>query len=471
MPGGLFHAFSTSATGLRVSQTGIATVSHNIANADTEGYSRQRVEISALAGLDVGAGRLGRGATVDRVRRVHDAFLEMQVLRDRTLEGFYQGRSKTLSSVERLYVERSEPTIGGAFDSFFNAARELSQDASSRAARQAFVGSAQQVAEAFRTLDQDLRSTQASLDDTLIDRIDKVNELAGVVADMNARIVEAEVDGSAASDLRDRRDQAVRELSTLVDLNVLPQKNGSVALEVAGSFALVQNELAATLEAVPDAANQGLHRVRLEGFNGVQLDITEDLDEGEVGGLLNVRDDVLAQDLAELDAMAFTFVNEVNAVHQAGVGLDGNGGRDLFQPLAGQQFAAGAIAVDAQVAGDPDLVAAASAAGGLPGDNLNILALADVQQQEQAGLGGVTFNRRYAEILNGVGQVSADNQRRLELQKVRVSQSEGLRESVEGVSIDDEMIDLTRFQKHFEANSRVISAVDRMLDSVIQLIQ
>lgn len=469
---GLWQAFQSGASGLRVSQAGLATVGHNIANADSEGYSRQRITISPLDPLGLGGGnQLGRGAQLQSIRRVHDAFLELQVLGDRTRQGFHQSRAGVLSSIERLYTERSDPTVGGALDGFFNAARELSQDANNLGIRRAFIGSAQAVVDGFRTLDRDLRTAQRGIDDTLLDRLDRVNQLASSIAELNARVVATEVGGGGANDLRDRRDQAIRELSDLVSVNVLPQKDGTVALEVAGSFALVQGDVAARLQGVPDAGNQGLHRVVLSGFSNLQIDLTARLTQGEIGGLLNVRDQVIGTDLAELDQLAFTFVNEVNAAHQAGFGLDGVNGRVLFQPLGGAQFAAANLALDPVVAADPNLVAAATAAGGLPGDNRNALALAALQDVAHAALGGVSFNRRFAEVLHDVGRTAAENQQRLEVQRTKTQQSEALRESVEGVSIDDEMIDLTRFQKHFEANSRVITAVDRMLDSVLQLLQ
>lgn len=469
---GLFRTFNVGATGLRVSQTGLATVGHNIANADTEGYSRQRVSIEALRPARVGAegSFLGQGARVESITRANDRFLELQARRDRTLLGFYEGRERTLDAVERLFVEGGEPTVGHALDAFFNAARALSQEPDDPARRAELLTAAERVAGAFRTLDADLREVQRGVDDDLSDRLDRVNELARTIADMNARIVASESGGAEASDFRDRRDQAVRELSSLVDVNVLEQKDGSVTVEIAGQWTLVQGDLTARLETLPNAANQGLFDVVYVGVNGQSTNITADLDQGEIGGLLDVRDRILGGQLTALDQMAFELVGAVNAVHRAGFGLDGVNNRDLFVPLGAPGFAAANIAVDPAVLADPDRVAAAGAAAGVPGDNRNALALAALETQGVAGLGNVTFARRYAEVLHDVGREAADNRGRREVQEVRRDQSEALRESVEGVSIDDEMIDLTRFQKHFEANTRVVSTVDRLLDAVLALV-
>lgn len=469
---GLRAAFVTSLSGLRTSQVALATVSHNIANADTVGYSRQRIEATARQAVRFGGiGYIGQGVDVDNITRADAQFLELQVMRDRTLSGFYNGRQETLAIFERLYAEGSTPTLGGALDDFFNSARELSQDPSSFGTRTAFANAVDGVARTFRTLATDAQIVQAGIDDDLAARLDDVNRLARKIAEMNARIVSGEVGGEQANDFRDQRDLAIRELSELVDVNVLPQKNGTVSVEIAGRYNLVQEDFAATLEGVPDAANNGLLAIEYVGVTGQRLDITARLDEGEIGGFLDVRDRIIAQQLVQLDQLAFTFANEVNAIHQAGFGLDGVGGRDLFVPPVGVQFSAANLRVDPAIAADPNLLAAATDPLGIPGDARNLQALADLQYQTHAVLGDVGFNRYYAELLHQVGTEAATNTDRATFHAVRADQSENLRESVEGVSIDDEMIELTRYQKHFEANSKVISTVEQLLDTLMQIIR
>ncbi len=468
---GLLAAFQTSVTGLRVSQGGLQTVSHNVSNADTEGYSRQRVEAAAYDPARRAGHQLGRGAYIDHVARAHENFVEFQVIRDRTLQGYYGGREGVLAMVERLYSEAAEPTIGGSISEFFNFARELSQDPSSFGARSQFVQSARDVAGAFRTLDDDLRQAQHGIDDTLQDRIGQINENLRIIAEMNAGIVKSEVDGSMANDFRDRRDLAVREIASFVDISVLPHDDGTVSVELANRFVLVQKEQVARLEGVPNAGNFGLLDVQYIGVSGNRVDVTQHLDEGEIGGLLDVRDTVIERQLALVDQLANTFITEVNAVHRQGFGLDGVGGRDLFVAVAGVPFSAANIAVDPAIDADPLRVGAALDPTLLPGDNRNLLDLADLQNVNHAAFGDVPFNRRYAELLHEVGSAVRVNADRAAFHDVRASQAEALRESVVGVSIDDEMIDLTKFQKHFEANSRVVTTVQQLLDTVLQLLQ
>jgi flagellar hook-associated protein 1 FlgK len=469
----LFRTMHIGASGLRVAQAGLSTVGHNIANIDVEGYSRQRVELEANMPtmLAYRPSYFGNGAHLTTVGRAHDEFYERQSRLDLTARGFFEGRSDTLDAIQRLYGGATDPDLGGSFDAFFNTARELAQEPDDLSVRRSFLQSAENIATAFNVLDREIRTVQRGIDDALSDKMNRVNELARTVAEMNAKIVAGELDDRQANDYRDARDQAVREMSGLIDVNVMAQADGSVTVEMQRGNVLVQGDQAARLQGTPNAANGGLLDVEYVGLNNVVVNLTGVLNRGEIGGLLDVRDQRLAQDLAALDGLAQTFATAVNAQHQAGFGLDGVNNRPLFLAPVPPPGTAANLAVDPVMLANPDFVAASSAAATLPGDNRNLHLIADLQNIPQAGIGNVTFNRRFGQLLHDVGLTAADNERRLDVAKVKADQSEALRESVEGVSIDEEMVELTKFQKHFEANSKIISTVDQLLNSVLQLIQ
>ena len=478
----LFRTLNTSASGLRASQLGLATVSHNLANADNRSYSRQRVELGAATPSRINhrSAMLGNGTRVNAISRAYDGFFEAQVLRDRTRASFYDGRANTLNSVQRFYDDALEPSVAGSLDTFHNAARELGQDPGNNGLRRSFVQAAKNVADAFSGLSGDLQGLQRGIDDALGDRVTQVNALAATIAEANAHIVSTEIQDEtsrrSANDLRDRRDEALRALSTLVDIKVIPQANGAVNGEIAGRHLLVADDQAGRLETAPDPDNDGLLGIEHIGPSprdgeGRRVSVTAHLTEGEIGGLLDVRDRVLADQISGLDALAFEFVNALNDAHRAGFGLDGAGNRNLFVPAAGPEGAALRMAVEADILSDPQRVAAAAEANAVPGDNRVALAMADLENKAQPGIGGVTFGRRYAELVQEIGRAGQANGQQQSLHAVRRDQSEAMRESVTGVSIDDEMIELTRFQKHFEAQSRVISLVDRLMDSVLSLVR
>jgi len=468
---GLRQALFSGVSGMFGSQTSLATVGHNIANADTEGYSRQNVGMEARSPSRLGLrGFVGNGTQVSFIRRAHDSFIETQSLRDRGLRSFYAGRERPLDLLERLYNDGSSPTLGESFDEFFNQSRELSQDPSSFGARRSFVTAAENLALIFRNLAADANMVQVGIDDTLNVRVERINALAQTISAANATIVSTELNATVANDARDQRDAAVRELGGLIDLKILKDPDGSITVDIASGYNLVQGDVHAQLEATPNPANQGFLAIEFINIHGTRTDITDRIDEGEIGGLLNVRDEVIGESLDEINNLAFTFVTQANNIHAAGFGLDGVNGRALFTPIAGPGFAAAQVQLEAAIGDDPNLIATSSDAVGLPGNNENILAMSELQGQTFAALGGHTFNREYAELMSVIGTTVANNRQNSEFHQVRFDQTESLRESIEGVSMDEEMLDLTRFQKHFQANTKVIQTVSDMLDSVLRLV-
>jgi flagellar hook-associated protein 1 FlgK len=468
---GLNNALFTGVSGLLGAQARLATVGHNIANADTDGYSRQRVGMNTRTPTRFGLkGFIGGGTDFAYVRRSHDSFIELQSLRDRGERGYYAGRERSLALLERLYNDGSSATVGDAFDDFFNQARELSQDPGRSGSRRSFVSSAESIARVFRNLAADASTVQAGIDDTIRARVGRINMLGETIARANAQIVAVELNARMANDTRDQRDAAIRELSDLIDVKTMKQADGSITVDVANGYNLVQSDMNATIAVLPDAANQGYLSVEFVSINGDRVDITSRINQGELGGLLDVRDNVIGTAIDEINNLALTFVNEVNNIHAAGFGLDGVDGRPLFDPIAVPGLAASQVRVNAAIDADSDLVAAASVAAGLPGDNENILAMADLQDQVFVALGGQGLDRHYAELMHAVGATVSTNRRSAEFHQVRFDQTESLRESVEGVSMDDEMLDLMRFQKHFQANTKIIQAVSDLMDSVFRFV-
>lgn len=602
---GLTYALLNGASGLRATQTSINTVSHNIANSETAGYSRQRVRIGAQPGSVKDPRRGGRGAQIENINRVYDRFSSEQVRRDRTLLGFFESRERALFTLESIYSEEIAPTINGGFDSFFNSLRDLTRDPANRGARSHFLSGATEIASVFNRVHHDLRSLQIDLDQDISARIEQVNHLTSYIAKLNEQVV---VSGDASMDFEDRRDEAIRELSKLVAITVLPEDSGTVNVQLNGIGTLVQDDLAATLQGLPDPNNRRVMTVEFTGIgSNVSRDITGVIDRGELGGLLDLRDQVVEDLIAEVNTMATDFAGAVNAQHTAGYDLNGNRGQDLFVFADEDGDPAMNLKVNDAITANVDLIAISSQAqrdpisgaitGAVPGDALNGIAIAELQYMTRSAISAVqvgggytgtvevggsyngrlydrilnpldlndldnrpgssleqivlevsgagqpdvatfrisfdggltfepappgdnpaapagnftiadlnnlflsksnvtlqmgnngssfnlgdrvevnlfnkdaTFNRKVAETLQGVGQVAADNFQNMDVYGVRLNQSEKLRESIAGVSIDEEMLDLTRFEQQFAANSRVIQTVNELMDSVLDLVR
>ncbi len=473
---GLKTTLWNSVSGMTTSQAGLSTVGHNIANADTEGYSRQTVQIgnNGPSRIITGAQQVsqgGQGSRVINITRSHSTFLERQLLRDRMNRGFFEGRRDTLKMVESLFQEGNSATLNSGMDTFFNSVRELSQDPSSTGLRQNVADVAQQLASDFNAASLDARRIQEDVDRTIEGRLRRINDLASQIAQINERVGQIESAGLSANDFRDQREQATKEISELVDVRVYVQPNGLVSIDLANGFALVRENISASLRGLPDANNGGLIAIEHTSVGGTVTDITESIKGGEIGGLLDARDNIIPAHMGDIDALAFHFSEEVNSVHRNGFGLDGVDNRDFFTPLGAVQGAAAALQVDPNILNDLDQIAASLDANTLPGDNRNLIELSRVQNSALGGLNNATLNEFYGEVVRSVGYTVANNANFADIHEARFEQSNAMRESIEGVSIDDEMVDLTRFQKHFEASARVMSTVNRLMDELLQLVR
>jgi flagellar hook-associated protein 1 FlgK len=288
---GLNYALLNGASGLRATQTAINTVSHNLANSETKGYSRQRVSMSSQAAEFGDPRRGGRGASIESINRVNDRFVSEQVRRDRTLLGFFTSRERALYTLESIYSEDVAPSVNEGFDNLFNSLRDLTRDPANRGARSHFIGGAEGIAQSLNFMFNDLRKLQLDVDQDIIGRVDEINEISAYIAQLNEQVVAA---GAASMDFEDKRDEAVRRLSELVPITVLPQESGTINVQLNGVGTLVQDHLAANIEALPDPSNRRLLTLEFTGVGGSnQRDITANLDRGELGGLLQLRDETL----------------------------------------------------------------------------------------------------------------------------------------------------------------------------------
>lgn len=574
---GLNYALLNGASGMRATQTAINTVSHNLANSETEGYSRQRVFMSSQPGSASDPSRGGRGATIEKVTRVSDRFVSEQVRRDRNLLGFFTSREQALQSLESVYSEDIAPSINTGFDSFFNNLRDLTRDPANRGARAQFLSGAQGIVDVFRNVHEDLRRLQIGIDQDLAGRLGEVNDLAARIAQLNTEVVAA---GGASLDFEDKRDQAIRRLSELVPVSVVEQGTGSVHVQLDGVGTIVQDGLSAEIKTLPDPANRRVARVVLTGIGAAEArDVTDKITRGEVGGLLALRDQTIGALLTDINALAQEFSDALNAQHAAGFDLNGDRGQALFTFKDPAGDPAANIQVSAAVAANTDLLAISSSAlrdpvtgavtAGVPGDALNGIAMTDLQYMTRTAIAGVqagstytgrvqvggsynasigstpvtltavsggapgavtfrvdglpaaagvednggvgysvaqvntllsslgvnlnldvngssftagdrvnldlvarpsTFNRKVAETLQFVGQTAKFNYEQADIHVNRLQQSEKLMESVVGVSIDEELLDLTRFEKQFAANGKVIQTVNELMDSILQLV-
>ncbi len=318
---------------LRVTQQALNTTGHNIANVNTEGYSRQRVDTATREPFFSGAGFFGTGVQTTAIKRAYDDFLTTR-LREATT-GFSEVDTyhRLAAQIDNLVAD---PDVGvsSALKNFFNAVHDVASDPTSIPARQTLLTEAGTLADRFNLLDARLKEINAQTQSELRNQVEEINAAAREIATLNQKIVYelARSQGKPPNDLLDRRDLLLNHLAEKIDITPVPQDNGAVSVFIGKGQNLVSDSRAATLGLRPNDLDPNVSEVTLT-TGATTLTITSTLSGGEVGGLLRFRDEVLVPTQNKLGSLAAGLALEFNGLHQNGYDLDGNTGMDFFQPL------------------------------------------------------------------------------------------------------------------------------------------
>jgi flagellar hook-associated protein 1 FlgK len=455
------------------SQTALQTTAHNIANKSTEGYSRQRVEM--LANLPIGDGRLqvGMGARAGVVTRTNDGFLERQIEREGNQLGYLSARSEMLGRVEEVYNEQVNKGLNHSVGNFFNSYRELANNPESLAARTQVKETADNLTKDFHRVDRQLTDIQKDADFRIATKVEEINQLTREIAKLNEKVQHIELGGAPANDERDRRDLLLKQLGEKVNIRYAESKDGQVTITAGNTAVLVSGYSQRDLEVAGTPGRDGKAEGNFEIFykstdSSTPVNVTRQLTGGEIGGLLDVRDNICNGLHDAMDEMAYKLSWEVNRAQVQGYDRAGRTGTLLFDMPDDQTGYARQMAVSQDVLNDVGRIAAA-AQPGAPGDNRVANIISNLQYKQVFDDGTATVDDYYNSI---VGQIGIETQRassESESQKDIVAQLKNVRESISGVSLDEETTKMIEFQKSFDASARLIKTADEMLDTVLNL--
>jgi flagellar hook-associated protein 1 FlgK len=468
---------------LLTSQGNLATTSHNISNVNTEGYTRQRVDQSTRIPNFSGDQYFGTGVQISSVGRIYDNFLASQV-RTYTSQEAQQNTYMTYSQQVDDLLGASDLSISSGLSAFFNAANEVADDPTSIAARQLMLTQGDLLANRFNTMDTRLTQLDSQIDYDLTVSVDEINNISKGIADLNQAITEARGQGAEPNDLLDQRDRLITELSGLVSVTAIEQSNGSVNILVGNGQALVAGVSNVRLSTITDNSTSP-PRLGV-GFGNNQINITAQLTGGKVGGALEFRRNTVDDTRAELDLLAQSVVEGINAVHnnatniadggQGSVDLDGNDGVDFFNPA---NITAASISM---AISDPRQIAASSkfdAATGTvnisgPGNNENALALANLEQDKTLVQvsPGVTrsLSEQYSVLVSDVATRTRQAEVSQETQLALLQQTKQRFDAVGGVNLDEEAAQLIKYQQSYQAASQIIVVSNTIFQSLINAV-
>ncbi|PSW03537.1 flagellar hook-associated protein FlgK [Photobacterium lipolyticum] len=458
-------------SGMNASNTGLSVTAHNIANAMTPGYSRQRVGF----GAQMDTGSQGAGVGVSSVERMADNYLNQQIYKQKGSWGFNAISSQYMQKTETL-LNNDSTNLNTGLDRFYAALSEASAAPQDVAFRQTIVSQSQSMVQRFNNLNSQFESQSKQVGGQLDASVSEANTLMAGIASMNESIRDAGVSGKSMTDLLDARDESVRELSALLDVNTMYSDDGTVGITLDKGQPLVSGGSASELKQNSDGSlslQRGNGTLALDGNIG-----------GTIGGLIHYRDGELKGLQHELDVMAYSFATQVNESHQAGFDLNGVPGKAVFGGVDSIDGAAKNLTL---LVNDPNQLAFASKAGE-PGNSENLQQLIDLKnapvsidptklssqdaetyQAAIAKLEGKSLHNGYTGLTGDWAIKTAQIEADTEAAKALVGQAQGDRDSISGVNLDEEAASIMTYTQMYQANAQVISTAQQLFDVTLSM--
>ncbi|MGO4538679.1 flagellar hook-associated protein FlgK [Paenibacillus sp. 2TAB19] len=499
-----FHSLETAKRGLFTQQAAINTVGHNISNANTEGYSRQKVNMVAARPIEaygmnrsIAPGQLGTGVEFTSITRIRNAFLDEQYREQSQSLGSLSIQSDTLSKLEGYVNEPSDTGIRTVLENFWSSWSDLSKDPENVTGREILQENAKALVETFNELSRQLSDLDADLTENVDVKVTEANSLLQTISSLNTEIRRIESLGDDANDLRDQRDLMTDKLSKIVNINVADSELGYQI--TMGNTNLVQG---GTMTSITS------QDVETAVANGT-------LTGGEIHGMIVSRDTYVSEFRQQLDTLANTLANGefqvtvpagwvkpgttvattapevvtvqgINGLHKLGysLGSPAEQGEDFFTfKLGATGITAASITLNPTIASDANKIATslrtstdgAGVTTVVKGNNGLALLMSELKDvkvsfDETAIGGGITSAKIgdfYGAIVGALGVQSQEMNRIYTNTQTQLDQVESSRQSVSGVSLDEEMSDLIKYQYAYSASARFMTTFDQMLEKLI----
>jgi flagellar hook-associated protein 1 len=459
----LTQLLNTARDALTAQSYGLNVTGQNISNASTPGYVRR---VALLQTQALGTQTSG-SVVATGLQRVTNDFIERREYQATGMSSAATERDQTLASTEALFNDAGGTGLGSALSDVFASFSALANnpsDATTRAnvlaAASAFSDRANQTGNAVAQAQLDLRQKAQ-------DTIDQVNQRAQEIAKLDMQIAQAQLQGQDAADLKDQRTQKLLNISQLVNTTTFTDKSGNTIVQVAGTT-IVDGHQAGSLSL--DLHADGTLKLLASQTGGSTTEITQYLTGGKLGGIKEARDSDLFDVSKNLDQLVFDVASAVNTQHAAGVGADGGTGRNLFDVGATSLHAARDVRVSQDVFGQPDRIAAASGLTSLPGGSDNAVALSKIFDTNIAVSNTRTAAQAYGDIVGSIGSTRANSQRNVETQGAILTQVQAMHQSESGVSLDEEMVALTKYQNAYQAASKILTVVDQLMQTLLSTV-
>ena len=455
-------ALYTGRDALMTQQLAISVTGQNIANVNTPGYSRQRVNLESTVVLSA-EGAVGTGVRAKGIDRSYDQFLNAHINEEIQQKGRWESQNQSLQQTEIIFDQSSGDGLSQHMSLFWNSWQDLTLIPSGYSERKALLTASDDMASNFYEKYNYLDQIQEDMDGTISTATGEINSMASQISNLNDKIVMMEMSGSAANDFRDQRDVLMNKLSEQINFSATEDSAGRVIIALGDGNALVGYPPFGKLTTAVNAS----------GYKDIVWDsapstsISDSISSGKLKGWMDVRDSLVPEYKDRLDTLARQIIQEVNTIHAAGMDLNGDTGIDFFTGNS-----ASTIQVNPLVLNDVNKIAAAGVVSPdlIRGDNSQAIAISELQNKLTMDGNSATFDTYFNALISRAGSDVRNASLNLEHHTMTVEEMDNFRESVAGVSLDEEMVNLIKFQQGYSAAAKLVDTVKQMMDTVINMV-
>jgi len=472
--GSTFSGLSIAISGLYANKRSLDTTSHNISNANNTHYVRQQAMHATSRYVQMpGSGmQLGTGVNIQEIRQIRDEFLDLKYREHAKELGYWSAKNSTFEEIQGIVNEMSNNGLQKVMDQFWDGWNELSksENADNLTVRGLLKERAVAFTETVNHISQQLDSLQKNLNVEIVNKVNEVNNIGKQIANLNGKILDVEIKGLKANDYRDERNNLLDRLSQLVAVEYFEDNTGVVNVSIGGKNLVssrYSNELA--------AKEKDLTSVDIYWKDTMNYPVPEkvNIKGGEIKGLLDSKDYITTKVKADLDIFVNTVAKEINKIHQQGYNLaDGTTGYNFFgeDGIDPDKINASNIKINSLL-NDLNYISASESGnrgdGNIARDILKLRKEYIFEKDPVSGDFTMTTDDFYRNIISQLGVHGNEAANMEESQSLLTGQVDGRRKSLSAVSLDEEMADMLKYQHSYTANSRVVNAIDEMIENII----
>ncbi len=476
-------------SGLFASKKSLEVTGHNLANVNTEGYSRQKVVQGTAVPVSTGGFVQGTGVRVKDIQRYNDEFIEKRLNGAIASNKFYESRSEQLAQIESIFNELDSDGLNQTLNKFFNAFRELANQPENETIRSVVKDNASLVVKDFHRIRETLDAQATNIDKKINTAVSEVNQILHQVADINQKITALEAQQGETGDYRDQRDLALRNLAQHFKVHTYTDEKNRFVVTAQGIGTLVTGtnvqELATIAENKENSSNNMSGSVEIVLRDRPSQKITDTFQSGSLASIIKTRNSDLRKLQDDIDNISYEFASSVNSIHRQGfvnrkIEMSEEGKPNLFDkygPTTGLDFfelplsrdgASAKIEIASAINDDLSNIAAGMAPNS-PGDNRVAIAISKLQHERILGDKSITLEEKYLQTIGNIGLEAGKARLDAEQSAGILAQTNGFRERLSGVSIDEETANMVRYQHAYEASAKMMQAADEMFKTVLDL--